>query len=635
MSLRLPVIVDPILSLPNCALVQCGTIFYSMWNATPEEINNREFMLKAVSIDRQGFRCLEEKFCDDEEFVLKAVKQNPLSLRFTSKRLRKSHKIVKAALTSSSCYAGLSFQYSKIDTNISKQSVDEKRKTDKIIRLALKKNAKSALNKNPSNIEMMSDEVRNDREYIKLALTEDPEACKHMGLDLKTDLNFMLEIAHLTDTTLAYFSPHLTKQRENVISVVNIAPNSLSYACSIFQHDDSIFLLAIRKGLKIFRDVYKRYHPSISKFLKKEIIQNLTVDNYDINLKFVGIENLSRIETLELAKKGFITVDAGVFDHQYMNDKEIIFAVLHFYPDEIIHFNKSIRKNKRLVMKAISNRGFIDNGYFCKLPSRIKSNYKIAHRWVQNGGSMKHVSDRLKNNQKFVTDAIQANPWNYKFASGRIKNNIELAKLALSSRYTLMKYMPNKFKENREFVLFAVGLYGSCLKYAPKFFSDVEILLLAQQSFEPILHFARFEDCVAPEIKNCPALANYFKYYILGTEQPAPHLVKTWSDCFEEKNYKNLSDKKDFVLNTKLHLRIFEITKTVDFQYTLPPHKKIEFVLSVFEQFGVHAIKNESKKKGILILMMCFTKLTSTKFPETCLGLLLKNIVELSWYHEF
>lgn len=125
----------------------------------------------------------------------------------------------------------------------------------------------------------------------------------------------------------------------------------------------------------------------------------------------------------------------------------------------------------------MSNQSFLKGGF--KALGDWDDKEFVITQITQNGFSLQHASNRLKDDKEVVIAAVSQNGYSFQYASTRLKNDFDVAIVAVSDAGAVIRDVP-KTIINKKIVLAAVKECGNSLSYVPKQFqNDKEVVLAA------------------------------------------------------------------------------------------------------------------------------------------------------------
>ena len=191
--------------------------------------NDRKFMLVAVQQNGLLLKYASEEFKKDRDIVLAAVQQNGKAFEFASSEcgLFNDRKFILVALQQN----GLLLKYTS----------EELKKDRDIVLAAVKQNGEAFM--------FASKQLREDREISLIAARQNVGALKYVGLaTLKNDREIMLLKVEQDWTALAVASVELQNDKDFVLAVVQKNGRALAFACARLRNDRDIVLAAVKQN---------------------------------------------------------------------------------------------------------------------------------------------------------------------------------------------------------------------------------------------------------------------------------------------------------------------------------------------------------------------------------------------------
>jgi serine/threonine protein kinase/CxxC motif-containing protein len=401
---------------------------------TSENLEDKEIILEKKKRDPLQFA--REELHNDKDFVLKAVKQNGISLKFALKKHQNDKEIVLEAVKQN----GDALQYA------SKELQNDK----EIVLQTMKQNGRA--------LEFASKELQNDKEVVLEAVKKEGFALEYASEELQNDREIVLEAVKRYGLALEYTSEKLQNDKEIVLEAVKNDEGALEYASKEIQNDKEIVLIAVKMDANALEYASKELQND------KEIFLEI-VKKYGDKLKTASKELQNDKEIVLEAVKN----DGGALEYaskELQNNKEFImccfkyskFSLIHssFFNDEtfchslikesienfnyispllklnenfllkcleenfnvFIYFDSTFKNNQEFILKAI----VVDVGCLKFISEDLKKDFEFAMQLVQcNGNCLEHLSKELRNNIEIVKCAVETTEDSYKFASSEIQ----------------------------------------------------------------------------------------------------------------------------------------------------------------------------------------------------------------------
>lgn len=341
---------------------------YDLKNATNEQKNNKEYVLKAVEQNGLMLEHASDILKNDKEVVLKAVAQNGLALQFVSKNLQDDKEVVLKGV---------------VQNRDALKYASDKLKNDKDF-------MKKVIKDNSENFKYASNELKEDKDFILDIVKENPSVLKHVNEDLKNDKDFMNKAIKNNIGALSFVGDKLKKDKAFVLQDLKNNPGNVRLLTNDLKHDKDFLLKAIKenklvyqyldndvkndkdfvfKSIKIDPTIYYNVSDALKEEIKNDeesmftisttcpnILKEIKSDKFKNNKKFIlrclthGIENHG------------IPIDLiSIFNKDFYNDKDVIdVAVEKDNCNLSDEFYKNLFKNKELFTWYLEKHGVWD-----------------------------------------------------------------------------------------------------------------------------------------------------------------------------------------------------------------------------------------------------------------------------------
>lgn len=388
---------------------------------SPIFLNDRNFIIKALSLNGQFFKEISDKYSDDREVVIAAVSNFGKALEYVSDKLKKDKEVCITALLNAS-FASL--------------YIDESLKNDRDICLAqlrgsgfwgindeyrgLSDNYKcdeefiiTALEKNFSVFYSMPDKVKNDKNLIKKALMNPnikSNIYKYLSNELKVDKDIALMAVKKSSALYGYSMPEeIRKDSEIALEVIRQTGDAHWFDIPNILKNDIEFL---KQAVEIDKNILKRLSPDIKQQIKDKNDTKISKKVETDNLK----ENICKTTTNLNKDKKTITEKHNTKKEENLNNNET--NVPQSIMDEV---------NK------------INNFY---------------------NGFEKHIGSITSYPKSDVIKTIKEDPFNYVCNNTMYQGNIDLFydedivfTYIYYSESPILDFIPNELKKNPEFLL--------------------------------------------------------------------------------------------------------------------------------------------------------------------------------------
>ncbi len=420
-------------------------------NATQQLRNNKQFILKLVSIDGDTLDYASKHLKKDRQVVLAAIKQYIYALRFADKSFKKDRETISLAVTKE----GRTLQFADDSLKNDKQIVMAAIKQDgyalKYASKALRADRDMVLeavknNQNGYSLENTSKALRADREVVLEAVKNNPDVLNYTSKALKADRDIVLEAVKHYGSALQYAEEVMTKDKDIVLAAIKNDPDSIQYAHkSLFSNRE--FVLAALNAIK-----------------KPKIIINLPFasasplkNDPDIVLQLVKINGLA----LQFANPTL------------QKDPQIVAAAIKQNILALKYAGEPIRQNRQWILDFIKKSGSLPrwiNKKFLKDKALLLATVKIdgmALRYADNSlkkdrevvltavkqeaEAFQYADKDLLDNKSVVLDAIKLNGRAYYFASKRLQSDNDVMLAALKKKINVLRLLSDQ-TENKAWI---------------------------------------------------------------------------------------------------------------------------------------------------------------------------------------
>ncbi|EFC37507.1 predicted protein [Naegleria gruberi] len=442
---------------------------------------NRDFALKVVQLDisnsyKKSTMKYLNKFKDDYEIVLKAVRQCGISLANTAIRLRYDKQIIEEAVKS--CGTALSY--------VPKDFIDRN-----LVMSAISSDAKAlqyALN------------FKNDKEVVFAAFQVGKDSFHFASDELKSDREFCMKLVKLNGHTIRFCSDELKNDKEMAIIAVKSDPYSYYCLPPNMKNDREILLKCA--SIALFDLPYDI--SSDREFMNSLLISGKQLLNFleysaltrDFELELIGSNCnyqyglFGRIKEEEELFTRIVNIDPSAFmfatSDNIRNNKQIVMNAL-FYEAEILgNISEELKNDRELFELAIRLH---DNVlYYASM--NLRNDKDLVMMSIEyDAFSFQYASEELKNDRQVAELAITINGLNFQFASEDLRNDKEFCKLATRNSYHCLNeylgadmkrernlilenvkkhtsFIPDEFKDDKEIVFESVSVYGGNIEQA-------------------------------------------------------------------------------------------------------------------------------------------------------------------------
>jgi len=313
---------------------------------------------------------------------------------------------------------------------------------------------------NGLDLEFASDNLKSDKEVALAALKQNGRAFEFVSDDLKSDKEIVLNTVHSYGKALEYVSKELQGDKEIVIAAVTGGywdGQALEFAAKELKGDKEVVLAAIRSGgealayssknLQKDKEVVLEAVKNISKYYKgdfyikeffNESINKQFLKDKDIMLDAVNTSGISlRFASQTLRSDREIVLAA-------FNNLKVKFEYVHRYGLEVI--DKKFLNDSELMLSALKHANYSDLYPFYELISEnLKADKEFMTQAIYiNGGSIKYASEKvleeLKSDREIILSAVKASAYNLEYASEELRGDKEIVMAAVASNKRALEF---------------------------------------------------------------------------------------------------------------------------------------------------------------------------------------------------
>jgi len=216
----------------------------------------RNIKLVILALKRKGslLQIFSEAIRDNKEAVIEAVSNCGKSLQFASERLRKDPDVVLPAIRSCTDSFENSFRFAgkelREDREFLLRAVREKGICIKYTSDALKDDPEvvlEAIKQRPMMLQYASKALRNNPNFVMEAINLDGKALKYGSKTLQSDKEFVLEAIQINPRVIEYVSETLRNDKDVVLAAVQRDGNTLYFASKTLCNDLPVVLAAVNQ----------------------------------------------------------------------------------------------------------------------------------------------------------------------------------------------------------------------------------------------------------------------------------------------------------------------------------------------------------------------------------------------------
>jgi thioredoxin-related protein len=302
-------------------------------------------------------------------------------------------------------------------------------------------------------LESASEELKNDKEFILVVVTQDGTALKYASDTLQNDRDVILAAITQNGRAFKYASDELKSDEEVAIkALINshtdiFMLNAICNIINIFIPDFRAFIREKYNSINILENKrpasWIRYSNDIRRIINEYLYPELSFSPNFLD-QTILINDIPIITNLDIVKAHKIIKN---------NDRE--------------YYLNFVRQNCNYALKFASDE--------------LKNNKEFFLVVVtQDGIALKYASDTLKNDRDVVFAAITQNYQALCFVSDELLNDIEVFLTAVTQNGYALFYASNDFKANKTVVLAAVTQNGyAFINASNELKSDKEVAIKA------------------------------------------------------------------------------------------------------------------------------------------------------------
>ena len=231
----------------------------------------------------------------------------------------------------------------------------------------------------------------------------------------------------------------------------------------IDKHPNLVDAIVIRDNEKLIQEDYETLNGVRNKV---NFIKFIIVESYIIsNLKY----KIDIFESDTPFIKNLLITDVSIIDKFNLKKDYAYSYIFNYVSDEL-------KNNKEFIIPFIK----LDGRVLKFLSDVFKDDISIASLAINSeylpGAALKYVSDRLKNDKKFVFDSLYENGANFKYAADELKNDIDfLYELAKNKKIRAFDCVSDEKKKELAMLIKKENNYelgAFCLSVLPEYFCD-------------------------------------------------------------------------------------------------------------------------------------------------------------------
>ena len=254
-----------------------------------------------------------------------------------------------------------------------------------------------ALKSESSFFTKLSDELKDDKEIVKMAARQSTSSISEASLRLRTDINFFWELFEDSDNIskhylIKHFDDQLRDNEELFLKLVKLCPECLEYASDNLKNNRLIVLTAIEHNPRAFRYASDSLRNDIQVFeaMWESYEKNRKNSHFPDFSYFGPTIKTDRSIILRLIQAAHCLYEIARF---YKNDPEMFIHLVAKKGSLLQYGSNDIIKNFEIVLKAVK----------------------------QDGMALKYADNELKSHPEIIEAAVNQNIQAFQFASAELK----------------------------------------------------------------------------------------------------------------------------------------------------------------------------------------------------------------------
>ena len=290
-----------------------------------------------------------------------------------------------------------------------------------------------AVREEPFNLLHVPESLKKNQRIVAEALKKNGLALAYAHEDLRKDQEMVLKALNQTGMALAYASDNLRNNPAIVRAALNNTPKALQFASERLRNDREIVLIAISQSLEWF--VYVGDQLKTNEAYLVSILKQLKYREMFIRQYLP--------QSMQAFGLGLDAIWEDNFKPQYSDQK--VFSSKVFMAE-------AVKKNGLYLQYASFNL------------SRDSS--LVLDAVKQNGLALQYASFGLRHEKSLVLEAVQQNGLALDYASEDMRDDREVALAAVKQNGFALEYASEDMRDDREVVLAAINQNGLALQYA-------------------------------------------------------------------------------------------------------------------------------------------------------------------------
>jgi hypothetical protein len=416
----------------------------SLFEHLSDELKNDEQFIWQLFYKSEGriFPFLLEKFKNDREFVLEAVKQKGELLKYVSEEFKNDREVVMEAV--------------KQDGGSLKYASEEFKNDREVVMEAVKQKSWSFYD--------ASNSLKKNRDFVIEIVKIQGHALKYASHEFKNDREVVMEAVKNHDGSFEHASNSLKKNRDFVIEVVKTKGYALKYASEELKNDRDVVIEAVGK-YSVFSLSYVsfEYASNELKDNKDFVIEVVKANGYALKYASDKLKN-DRDVVIEAVKRNGRSLKYA--SDELRNDRDVVIEALkESWPFE--YASDSLKKNRDFILKIIELFFDIYINSYEKLSDFEKNDTNILVKGFKDIHILlfKELPLELKEDKEILLAISNGSILLFQIFNDEIKNDFYFALTTLQFNYNIFPYLTAELKDNRNFILEALTNNGNVLKY--------------------------------------------------------------------------------------------------------------------------------------------------------------------------
>lgn len=310
-------------------------------------------------------------------------------------------------------------------------------------------------------LESASEELKNDKKTVMLAVRSYGCALNFASKELKKDRDIVIEAVKSDGNALLYVSEELKSDRNIVIEAVKSKGCALKYSLEEFRADKEIVLEAIKSdslAINFASNKLKNDEEIIKNKFKNENYEESQIP-FDISFslfdninpegflekelfEFKDISKSSREVVLGIVKINGLAL--AFASEEFQNDKEIVYEAVKSDGRALEYASNKLKADKEIVLKAVNS--YVGPPEF--VSNKIDPEHLVLDKLYY--GPLEFASIELQADKEVVMDAVISFGYSINFASKKLQSDFEIIEESVKS---MIKYESPDFKKNIQTII--------------------------------------------------------------------------------------------------------------------------------------------------------------------------------------